>query len=1071
MTHTGLTATRNKAFMAAIWLTLILIVSCGKIEPTATPLSPTATPLPPTITPVEATDSTVPPAETRALPTATSMPSTDTPATLPPTATPLPPTQLPALETTATPPPSLTGSGGGTIAFVSDRDGDMAIYAMNADGSQARRVAGPNPGGFCCCPAWSPDGERIAYPIILSERNEHGAVEIWVTSMDGSEHVRVSEMITDELQAFPWPYPTWSPDGTQIAFYAMRAGDTTSTIYIVQANGSGVKQSIPLPCIVEHASWSPAGDRLLLLGGGSSGGTNTYVLSVEEGEVTEVYSGARAADWSPDGTEILVAPEQADELYIFGLDGASRAIGLPEEMHPASIDWSPNGTYIAIGTFPRHRQKIVALYVIAVETGELVTLIEDMGDIYSPNWSPDGNRLLFTSTDDSRRGQWPYATLWSYDTTSDELQQLTSGEMHDGLGVWSPQTASAGLIAFASNQDGDWDIYTINVEDGSVQPLTRNDVDDLSPSWSPDGGQIAFVSNRDGNDEIYIMNVAGSDQRRLTETDASESFPTWSPDGTEISFDSDRDGNWEIYVMASDGSNVRRLTNEPADDWITSWSPDGSQIVFESKRDGDYEIYGMDADGSNQRRLTDSRAHDSFPAWSPDGTQIALMSQRDGNYEIYVMNADGTNPRRVTDNRAEDSDPAWSPDGEWLTFVSHRNGNDEIYIMRTDGSSIRQLTDNGAQNWTPAWQPFEAMNGSINTWVRTFEGPDYGAFFDIVLTEDGNVLAVGATNHLHVPPYSGDALLMKLTPDGDVLWERTWGGDGYEQAWSVALAEEGGGYIFGETDSYGAGGRDFFLLKITENGREDWFKTYGGAGREWPYGMLPLSNGDLLIYGFTEPGTGDDRDQYALRVGPDGEVIWEYTVASSSEELVIDALETADGDLVLAVIVEEDGGLVRLDADGNVLWTQRYELAGWQYASQIAQTDDGGFLLAGFSMSSGSRRQADTWLARCTPTGELEWETTFGDAVHDDYATSLLRLKDGTYLIGGIGNGMLLSRVDQDGNVLWQRSLVGQTVYGADGLIELEDGGYLVAGFIQITNGRSYDAILLRTDTEGQVEE
>jgi dipeptidyl aminopeptidase/acylaminoacyl peptidase len=661
----------------------------------------------------------------------------------------------------------------------------------------------------------------------------------------------------------------------------------------------------------------------------------------------------------------------------------------------------------------------------------------------------------------------PTATVVSPTPTNTPLPPSTATRV--------PPTAVSGgegLIAYASNQDGDWEIYTIDLEDGSLQQLTRNGANNLGPSWSPDGRQIAFVSNRDGNDEIYVMSAYGSDQRRLTETDASESFPAWSPDGTEISFDSDRDGNWEIYVMASDGSNVRRLTNDPADDWITSWSPDGSRIVFESRRDGNYEIYVMDADGSNQQRLTDNLAHDGFPAWSPDGAQIAFMSQRDGNYEIYVMDADGTNPRRVTDHRAEDSDPAWSPDGEWLAFVSQRDGNDEIHVIMTDGSGLRQLTDNGAQNWTPAWQPFEAMSGSTDTWLRTFEGADYGAFFDIVLAEDGNALAVGATNHLHMPPYSGDALLMKLTLDGDVLWEKTWGGNGYEQAWSVALAEDRGYYVFGETDSYGAGDRDFFLLKIAEDGGEDWFKTYGGSGREWPYGLLRLSNGELLIYGFTEPGTGSDRDQYALRVGPDGEVIWEYTSASPGDQLVVDALETADGDLVLAVVAEEDGQLVKLDAGGNIRWTQRYELAGWQYASQIAETDDGGFLLAGFSMSSGSRRQADTWLARCTPTGELEWETSFGDSTFDDYASSLIRLGDGTYLIGAIANGVLLSRVDKDGSVLWRRSLLDQgTVYGSMALIELEDGSYLVAGLIQLINGRSYDAILLRTDANGQVEE
>ena len=357
---------------------------------------------------------------------------------------------------------------------------------------------------------------------------------------------------------------------------------------------------------------------------------------------------------------------------------------------------------------------------------------------------------------------------------------------------------------------------------------------------------------------------------------------------------------------------------------------------------------------------------------------------------------------------------------------------------------------------------------STTTWVRVLEGPDYGAFFDMALTQDGNVLAVGATNHLHMPPYSGDVLFTEFNLDGEVLWERTWGGGGYEQALSVTPAGDGGYYVFGETDSYGAGDRDFFLLKITAGGTEDWFQTYGGANREWPYGMLRLSNGDLLLYGFTEVSAGE-RDQYALRVDSGGGTIWEYTVGSSGEEFVIDALETEEGDLVLAVVVGEDGKLEKLDANGTLQWEKRYELDGWQFASQVARTEDGGFLLAGFSMDSS--QQADIWLAHCASTGELERETSFGNPSFDDYANSLIQLKDGTYLIGILGNGMALKRIDEDGNALWERSLVGQSVYGATALIELESGGFLVAGFVQIINGRSYDAIILRTDAEGRVHE
>lgn len=368
-------------------------------------------------------------------------------------------------------------------------------------------------------------------------------------------------------------------------------------------------------------------------------------------------------------------------------------------------------------------------------------------------------------------------------------------------------------------------------------------------------------------------------------------------------------------------------------------------------------------------------------------------------------------------------------------------------------------------------EPTNLPNSTVNTWVRKYEGTEYGAFFDITLTKDGNVFAVGTTNHRHVAPYEGDTLFMKLTVNGDVLWEGTWGGEGYEQAWSVTPANDGGFYVFGETDSYGAGDRDFFLLKLSEDGSAEWFQTYGKERREWPYGMLQLLNGDLLIFGFSEDVDSRERNQYALRVRPNGNIIWEYIVESQVEELVVDAIETTEGDIVLATIIGEDGQLVRLDADGNVLWAQRYEIPGWQFASQVVQNDDGGFLLAGFSMSKGSHQQADTWLAHCTPTGELDWEKSFGDSTIDDYGQSLIRLKDGTFLVGGLGRGMPLSHINVDGEVIWTKYLFEDFVYGAEALIELNDGGFLIAGFIQKSNGRLYDAIILRTNSEGWVKE
>ena len=266
-----------------------------------------------------------------------------------------------------------------------------------------------------------------------------------------------------------------------------------------------------------------------------------------------------------------------------------------------------------------------------------------------------------------------------------------------------PTVAGRDRLAFASDRDGNAEIYVMDADGSAVTPLTHNNAADLVPAWSPDGRRLAFTSDRDGDFEIFVMDAVGTAVTQLTHNDAEDLFPAWSPDGRRLAFTSDRDGDREIYVMGSDGSAVTQLTHNGARDSIPTWSPDGRRLAFTSDRDGDFEIYVMDADGSGVTQLTHNGATDSFPAWSPDGRRLAFNSDRDGDFEIYVMDADGSGVTQLTDNGAEDLFPAWSPDGRRLAFTSDRDGDREIFVMDADGSGVTQLTHNVAWDWVPAW--------------------------------------------------------------------------------------------------------------------------------------------------------------------------------------------------------------------------------------------------------------------------------------------------------------------------------------------------------------------------------
>ena len=293
-------------------------------------------------------------------------------------------------------------------------------------------------------------------------------------------------------------------------------------------------------------------------------------------------------------------------------------------------------------TFMSNRDGNYEIYVMDDDGKNQRRLTDNPNFDLSPSWSPDGKRIVFSSDRDGHvhvMHGWPTYEIYVMDADGGNPQNLTNDPNNDASPSWSPDGER---IVFSSNRDGNYEIYVMDADGGNPQNLTNNDFYDTHPSWSPDGGRIAFMSRREGHfigengitSEIYVMDTDGGNQHRLTENRKNDSSPAWSPDGKRIAFESDRKGNYEnydIYVMDADGRNLQRLTENRGDDVSSSWSPDGKRIAFSSVRAGSKEIYVMDADGGNQQRRTNNPHRDGDPAWlnspfsvSPAGKKFTM---------------------------------------------------------------------------------------------------------------------------------------------------------------------------------------------------------------------------------------------------------------------------------------------------------------------------------------------------------------------------------------------------------------------------------------------------------------
>jgi hypothetical protein len=369
--------------------------------------------------------------------------------------------------------------------------------------------------------------------------------------------------------------------------------------------------------------------------------------------------------------------------------------------------------------------------------------------------------------------------------------------------------------------------------------------------------------------------------------------------------------------------------------------------------------------------------------------------------------------------------------------------------------------------------------GFSQGWTKTYGTLYNDEAYCIQQTFDGGYIITG--NTFPNQPWDSDLYLIRTNSNGDTIWTKTFGGPGSETGVDVKQTTDNGYIVCGYSATGGPGGFDVWLLKTNSNGDTIWTNTYGGANNDFGNSVFQTDGGGYVVIGSTESYGAGGSDFWILQTDSAGDSLWSATYGGFYHEIAFEAQATSDGGFIIAGYKQLQGfsnsdvWLLKIFNNGEIDWSQTYGGSYDELAYSVSETADAGYIASGYTRSYGSGAD-DLWLIKTDIYGDTLWTKTFG-LLSNEAGNSVIETAEGDFVVCGYTMSysatgdmdLWMIKTDNSGYTLWSKNYGGTGAENGFAVIEAFDGGLTACGLTSSYGAGDKDVWLLHTDQDGIV--